>query len=63
MYLKAAKLAEAMQLAAAPNQPSVRSVSPEAVSHGELPPSSDFASALHPPMANPCVTPLHHPMV
>ena len=37
MYLKAAKLAEAMQLAATPNQPSVRSASPEAVSHGEPP--------------------------
>lgn len=38
MYLKAAKLAEAMQLAATPNQSSVRSPSPEAVSHGGLRP-------------------------
>lgn len=36
MYLKAAKLAEAMQLAATPNQPKVQSASPEAVSHGGL---------------------------
>lgn len=58
MYLKAAKLAEAMQLAATPAQPSVRSASPEAVSHGKL---SLQCRKLHlqPPTPAP-PTPLHH---
>ena len=50
MYLKAAKLAEAMQYAATPAQPSVRSASPEAVSHGKL---SVQCRKLH----------LHHPLL
>ena len=54
MYLKAAKLAEAMQLAATPNQPSVCSASPEAVSHGKLP-----SQTLH-LHCTPCTKPLHH---
>ena len=36
MYLKAAKLAEAMQVAVTSSQPSGRSASPEAISHGRF---------------------------